>query len=149
MTLPPHNTDTPTVHALHESRARLTEIVSKSKYWPPGKPRGELLTEDEIDQLRRDMDRDHDRMMRDWPNLIGWVARIVTRNRELEAAQSRRQRPHLKTLLERGRKAGAPWVAWDGVTYGCGAPPADAPTADTNPFELEAARLRQLKRGDP
>jgi hypothetical protein len=42
MTCPPNSTVNPIVHALHESRARLTETVSKSKYWPPGKPPGEF-----------------------------------------------------------------------------------------------------------
>jgi hypothetical protein len=126
MTRLPHNTDTPTVHALHESRARLTEMVSKSKYWPPGKPPGELLTEDEIVQLQRDMDRD-------WPDLkaklLGVVARTVTRFRELEkAAQSKRQRrPSVETVLRKAKEAGASSVITrDGDHVAFGEPPADS-----------------------
>jgi hypothetical protein len=66
---------------------------------------------------------------------------LERRVKEVLASKPKQRKPSHKTFLNQARKAGATSVTVEGVTYTFGA--ADA--AESNPFELEARRLRRQR----
>jgi hypothetical protein len=62
---------------------------------------------------------------------------------ERRTARKRQRKPSLARAIAVAKKAGATSVTVEGVTYRFGA--ADAAAAESNPFELEARRLRRQR----